>query len=481
MLIVRLQGDAERCQGVYYEFDIQSKPLGVGGMGKVYLGTRVAINTGTRIPVAIKALFEDATEGIVERARREASIRLKHENLVEMMGFVETFDTNSMGGCVKHYHVISEYIDGVMLSDLLCGMTKNQYGEELEAAQRLYMEYTNNRINTSIGIIKQVLSGVMALHDNGYIHRDIDPSNIMVTADGKVKLIDFGIAKKMKTLGSSDKNLTATGAFIGKAQYAAPELVTGDVPHQDATTDLYSIGILLYQLVVGKLPFVGPTHTVLDAQLHKNIPLKDIHNSDCKRIIARATRKSQPNRYQSAAAFRVDLDKVKIDNSVVKNKYAVGIAVFAACIVALLTWKLWNPVDDPVDDPGDVVIIVKDTVESYNGSLYGIDDSVAHSINVDATDFNKVIEIAKCYYQTRESSLSEIEKEKGRNVLKTQYGKDLLSNANQTNEYSNVKVAFVLFEVTKEAAKKSEKKGIVDECNENLKKIEKINGIVRCK
>lgn len=479
MVIVRLQGDAERCQGVYYEFDIQSKPLGVGGMGKVYLGTRVAINTGTRIPVAIKALFEDATEGIVERARREASIQLKHENLVEMMGFVETFDANSMGGGVKHYHVISEYINGVMLSDLLCGMTKNQYGEELEAAQRLYMEYTNNRINTSIGIIKQVLSGVMALHDNGYIHRDIDPSNIMVTADGKVKLIDFGIAKKLKTLGSSDKSLTATGAFIGKAQYAAPELVTGDVPHQDATTDLYSIGILLYQLVVGKLPFVGPTHTVLDAQLHKNIPLNDIHNSDCKRIIARATRKSQPNRYQSAAAFRVDLDKVKIDNSVVKNKYAVGIAVFAACIVALLTWKLWNPKhDDIVHD--DIVIVKDDTVIVKHDSV-AINSSVALAINVNATDFNKVMEIAKRYYQTRESSLSEIEKEKGRNVLKTQYGKDLLSNANQTNEYSNVKVAFVLFEVTKEAAKKSEKKGIVDECNENLKKIEKINGIVRCK
>ena len=473
-MIVRLQGDVEKHQGIYYEFDIQSKPLGVGGMGKVYLGSKVVISTGGRTPVAIKAMFEDVTESVIERARREASIQLKHDNLVEMMGFVETFDKNSLGGSVKHYHVISEYINGVMLSDLLCGMTKNQYGEDLEAAQRLYEEYTNNRIPTSISIIKKVLSGVMALHDNGYIHRDIDPSNIMVTADGNIKLIDFGIAKKIKTLGSQDKNLTATGAFIGKAQYAAPELVTGDVPHQDVTTDLYSIGILFYQLISGKLPFVGATHTVLDAQLHKSIPLKNIRNSDCKRIIAKATKKIQSKRYQSSAAFRVDLDRIKLDNNQVVAKVVGGLIILAVCITVVV-WKPWIKADEIIiDDKGDTISekTTKDT-DTIIMDTRGIDRGVAIAIDVDPSDYSKVISIAKHFYKA--TDISDDEKSMGLNVMKTQCGKRLLSGVD--NKYSNVRVAFVLFVVTRDAAQKSGDDKVVNECNKYLKQIEKINGL----
>lgn len=487
MMIVKLQGETERCQGVYYEFDIHSKPLGIGGMGKVYLGSKVVISTGARIPVAIKAMFEDATESVIERARREASIQLKHDNLVEMMGFVETNDMNSLGGCIKHYHVISEYINGVMLSDFLCGMTKNQYGEELEAAQRLYGEYTTDRIATSIRIIKQVLSGVMALHDKGYIHRDIDPSNIMVTADGNVKLIDFGIAKMLKTLGTNDKNLTATGAFIGKAQYAAPELVTGDVPHQNATTDLYSIGILFYQLITGKLPFVGPTHTVLDAQLHKNIPLKDVHNIDCKKVIAKATRKNQSLRYQSSAAFRVDLDKIKIDNNHVVTKVAVGAAILAACIAILLVWKYWERQEIDVPDNNLVekqdissdTDVKNDTInhtnvkpDSEQATMIGIDKDIARAINVNPTEYERIIAIANRYYHAR--TVSEADETIGRNVLNTAKGKSLLG---KNNNYSNVKVAFVIFKVTQDAARKSGANETVGKCDKYLKEIYKHYGL----
>ena len=89
MLIQRLQGDIEKKQGIYYEFDVHSKPLGVGGMGKVYLGSKVVEESGKRTPVAIKAMYEGLPEHIIERARRESSIQIKHENLIEMMGFVD--------------------------------------------------------------------------------------------------------------------------------------------------------------------------------------------------------------------------------------------------------------------------------------------------------------------------------------------------------------------------------------------------------
>ena len=108
----------------------------------------------------------------------------------------------------------------------------------------------------------------MALHDKGYIHRDLDPSNIMITSDRKIKIIDYGIAKQLSTLTTQDQQLTTAGQFMGKATYASPELVVGDVVHQNETTDIYAIGIMLFQFIVGHVPFEGATHEVLEMQLH---------------------------------------------------------------------------------------------------------------------------------------------------------------------------------------------------------------------
>ena len=94
-------------------------------------------------------------------------------------------------------------------------------------------------------IIKAALSGLMALHDAGYIHRDIDPSNIFITEDEHIKIIDFGIFKQMKNLTTNDRALTVAGAFMGKPEYASPELALGDLKHQNQTTDIYAMGVLL--------------------------------------------------------------------------------------------------------------------------------------------------------------------------------------------------------------------------------------------
>lgn len=211
MSLYRLQGKAEKRRGIFYEFDSAEEPLGVGGMGKVYKGWCVDENTHSRKLVAVKFMFDELqwqAPQTIERARREASIQIKHENLVEMLGFIETEEKNVIGEVQKHYHVVSELLEGIMLDDLLQGRIVDRTGRIMPFAQKLYNDYQRDVNHFAIYIIRSVLSGLMALHDAGYIHRDIDPTNIMITSDGHVKLIDFGIAKQLRSLTSHDKSLS---------------------------------------------------------------------------------------------------------------------------------------------------------------------------------------------------------------------------------------------------------------------------------
>jgi len=316
MSIIKIQGVREKEKGIFYEVNTDEQPLGAGGMGQVYKGSLIQSN-GVRIDVAIKFLFDDLPAQVIERAKREASIQIHNENLVEMFGFIQIDDVVSSGVVHERYHVVSELLHGVMLYDLLKGKTTDNNDVEIPYARELYNLYVNDKCSFAILIIKNILSGIMALHDKGYIHRDIDPSNIMITEDRKIKIIDFGIAKQLSTLNTQDQQLTSAGQFMGKAAYAAPELVMGDVVHQNETTDIYAIGIIFFQLIVGHLPFEGATHEVLDMQLNKKIPLEQIHQSQIRRVIGKATEKKQSKRFQSASEFRVaveQLEKIEFKN-----------------------------------------------------------------------------------------------------------------------------------------------------------------------
>ena len=155
----------------------------------------------------------------------------------------------------------------------------------------------------------------MALHDAGYIHRDIDPTNIMITSNGHIKLIDFGIAKQMQSLTTNDKSLTVAGVFMGKPEYAAPELILGDIKSQDKTTDIYAVGILLFQCIIGHPPFEGDRHEVMNKQLHQKMPLGLIKNKQIRKIIETATDKTRAKRFRSAAEFRVALDQIALNGT----------------------------------------------------------------------------------------------------------------------------------------------------------------------
>ena len=340
MATVRIQGDNERQKGIYYEYDPSDTPLGEGGMGKVYKGWCCSETTNQRREVAIKFLYSDLPPHVIARARREAAVQLRNDNLIEMLGFVEINGKDELGQPIVRYHVISEYLHGVTLDKLLNGVVTDNKGSVIPFAQELHGKFINNSYSFAISIVRSLLSGLMALHDAGYIHRDIDPSNIMITSNGKIKLIDFGIAKKINGNSTKESSYTIDGQFIGKPKYAAPELVRGLVDSQNATTDIYAVGILLYQLLVGKVPFDGEMAEVLEMQLNKKMPLQNVKQRQIREVINTATQKKRSQRFQSAAEFRVAVDKlVPLDypgRSIEWKKIGVIVgsaAVFAGLII----------------------------------------------------------------------------------------------------------------------------------------------------
>ena len=367
MLIKRLQGQLEKRNGYYYEFDMHSKPLGEGGMGVVYKGFKIYEATGNRSVVAIKAMFDGLPAEVYERAEREASIRLRNDNLVEMLGFISEIEIDPYGMQKNKYYVVSEYLNGVVLSDLLTGQFKDKDGIEIPYAKQLYTDYVSEKEKTSIEIIRCVLSGILALHDKGYIHRDIDPTNIMVTDEGTIKLIDFGIAKYVRSLGTIDKSLTSTGKFIGKAEFASPELVLGDVRNQGYPTDIYAIGILFYQLLVGKLPFTGSKYEVLQMQLNDKVPVKHIKNPLLEKIGKKATEKNKSDRYSSVAELRVEIDKAADSHpSIISRYWKHGVVTLLSSVAcaALIFWINNLPPKSETNDGGNVVVIDYNKEES---------------------------------------------------------------------------------------------------------------------
>ncbi len=374
MASVRIQGANEHQNGIYYEYDPTETPLGEGGMGKVYRGWCCSETSGQRREVAIKFLYSDLPPHVIARAKRESAVQLRNDNLVEMLAFVEINAKDELGLPIVRYHVISEYLHGVTLDKLLTGNVCDSKGDIIPFAQELYGKFLNNPYSFALTVVRSLLSGLMALHDGGYIHRDIDPSNIMITSDGKIKLIDFGIAKKINGNNTKESTYTVDGQFIGKPKYAAPELVRGLVDSQNQTTDIYAVGILLYQLLTGKVPFDGEMAEVLDMQLNKKLPLQNVKQKQIREVIRMATQKKRSLRFQSAAEFRVAIDKLVPLQYPAKTVNLKKISLIAGGAVAFvgiavlginaLTSIIKN--HTPESDTGSPIAEVRHTAQKYN-------------------------------------------------------------------------------------------------------------------
>jgi hypothetical protein len=212
--------------------------IATGGMGTVYEAVDERLGRSVAVKVLKDELLEDPS--FVERFRREArsSAALSHPNIASIHDYGEESDA--------HY-IVMERLDG---RDLARVLEETGRLEEHRAAE----------------ITCRVLDGLQHAHERGVVHRDIKPANVVVAEDGRVKVTDFGIAQ---ALGSV--RLTATGAFLGSAHYVAPERVRGEpaVPG----SDIYSVGVLLYEMVVGRPPFDGESlMSVLESHLTKDVP-----------------------------------------------------------------------------------------------------------------------------------------------------------------------------------------------------------------
>lgn len=322
MNIIRVQGPEEISLGIHYEYDADSAPLGEGGMGKVFSARCIREEDGAYTPVAIKFIKHN-DDYILRKAITEASVQIAgpdgpiHPNVIRMWGFIRNMEYDSYSGqnLLRNY-IAMELLVGVGLDAMLHGKLVNKAGESVPLAQELYDFYQSETEKGAIRIMKEVLTGVSELHKAHFVHRDIDPSNVMITNDGHIKVIDFGIAKNLNRQDKSyyvHTDETMSGARMGKMAYAAPELITGKIELHNPSSDVYSLGIMMYQLLVGEVPFMGSEVEVMQAQLHTPVPVNRIANQDLRRIVKKATMKEQSLRYQDALEMLDDLYKVGVE------------------------------------------------------------------------------------------------------------------------------------------------------------------------
>ena len=261
--------------------------IGRGGMAQVY----IAYDTRLSRTVAIKILRSDmATDDtFLARFRREAqsSAALNHPSIVAVYDTGEE-DIQTNQGTITLPFIVMEYVNGQTVRDLLAD------GDPIP-------------IDEAAHVAAGVLSALEYSHREGIIHRDIKPGNIMLTPDGSVKVMDFGIAR---ALADAHSTVTQTNTVVGTAQYLSPEQARGEVV--DTRSDLYSAGCLLYEMLTGKPPFTGDSAVSVAYQHVSEVPAPpssvtaDIPDN-IDRVVLKALSKTREDRYQSAAEFRADL------------------------------------------------------------------------------------------------------------------------------------------------------------------------------
>lgn len=251
--------------------------IGQGGMADVYKARDTILNRVVAIKVLRAKLSDDAMALVRFQREASAASRLSHPNVVDI------YDVGEYEG--MHY-IVMEFIRGRTLKELI--------------AQRGALD-----VDEAIGVMKQLVSAINHAHEHKIIHRDIKPQNVLVKDDGTIKITDFGIA-----VANGSVQLTYNNTVMGSAHYLAPETTQGKEPNEQV--DIYSLGIVFYELLTGHVPFTGKTPTEIAIKhLRKPIPyVRDFNPNipqSVENIVLKATAKNLEDRYVSCKEMLYDL------------------------------------------------------------------------------------------------------------------------------------------------------------------------------
>ena len=315
--------------------------IGEGGMAVVYKAKDRLLNRYVAVKILRPEYTRDAQ--FVDSFRREsqAAAGLESPNIISI------YDVGKEGNI---HFIVMEYIDGMSLSDVI----------KVEAP----MDY-----KAAISITKQIASALSVAHSHNIIHRDIKPHNIMMKSDGTAKLGDFGIAKAV-----SDSTLTETSKIIGSVHYFSPEQARGS--YVDERSDIYSLGIILYEMLTGKVPFDGD-NPVQVALMHINdeiIPPSRIVSGippALEKVVMKATDKFQTNRYASADEMLEDLNNIEFVSNTVGDSMFVGAESTQAVYDAAQHQELYQDRDED-DDYEEEEKPKKKKKKSKRGLIAGI-------------------------------------------------------------------------------------------------------------
>src|SRR2546429_6812025 len=268
-------------------YEIRSQ-IGEGGMGEVYLAQDTKLHRRVALKILTAEFCEDSQHTARFLREAQAASALNHPNICT----IHEINDDDVP------FIAMEYVEGETLSERI-------KDDELNLAEML-------------DIAIQIADALAEAHAHGIVHRDIKPANIIVNRRGQVKILDFGLAKKITIKGEAETQqfLSQTGMILGTVAYMSPEQARGLAV--DAGTDVWSFGVVLYELLTGVKPFSGATTTDLLAAILRNEP-EDLYRfnhdvpAELERIVLKTLRKARDQRYQSAQDLFADLKELRKD------------------------------------------------------------------------------------------------------------------------------------------------------------------------
>ncbi|KHK96001.1 serine/threonine protein kinase [Microbacterium mangrovi] len=279
--------------------------IGHGGMAEVYRGRDLTLGRDVAIKILNRELAQDGTFRTRFRMEAQAASRMSHPTIVRVYDAGE--DTDSSGDRPRQIpYIVMELVHGTLLKDIIA-----RGPVPVDEAIR----YTDG-----------ILEALEYSHRAGVVHRDIKPGNVMVTGDGQIKVMDFGIAR---AVSDSSSTVAETTQIIGTAAYFSPEQAKGE--SVDGRTDLYSTGVVLYELLTGRQPFRGESPVAVAYQHVSEAPeppseVIDTIPAGVDAVVLRALAKDPFQRFSDAAAFREALDAAASGAATAKKHAAVGAA-----------------------------------------------------------------------------------------------------------------------------------------------------------